>query len=160
FLAAAVWEARKRFHSFNVTFTDADPVANQEISKYEKKLFLNDKPDQIVAIDKTQTESALYQPVDYGGDRREVYARPFVFAMRPTSAHPALRDPKSVRLVSRALCLYDNAGEHFQATVDAELSPATDHLALSEALVFVFDPLQHPRFRKLCRQHSKDPQLG
>jgi hypothetical protein len=71
-----------------------------------------------------------------------------------------LRDPKSVRTVSRALCLYDSAGEHFQAMSEAELSPATDHLALSEALIFVLDPLQHPKFRRLCREHSDDPQLS
>jgi hypothetical protein len=160
FLAAAVWEARKRFHGFNITFTDADPVANREISKYEKKLFLNDKLDQIVAIEKTEVEGGLYQKVEYGGARVEFYARPFVYAMRPTEAHALLKKGKAVRRVSRALCLYDNAGEHFQPSFESDLSPATDHLALSEALIFVFDPLQHPRFRKRCREHSQDPQLG
>jgi hypothetical protein len=159
FLASAVWQARKQLHSFHVTFTDADPVANQVISAYETKLFLSDKPTQLVAIPKTQQQGDLYQLVDYG-DRQEFYARPFVFALRPTEEHVLLRNSSAARTVSRALCLYDNAGEHFQPMAESELSPATDHLALSEALIFVFDPLQHPKFRNLCRVHSEDPQLG
>lgn len=158
FLAASVWETRKKLRSFHVTFTDADPVANQIVSAYEQKLFLNERPDQIVAIPKTEQEGELYQLVDYK-DRQELYARPFVFAMRPTASHVHLREEASVRRESRALCLYDNAGEHFQPTSDSELSPATDHLALSEVSIFVFDPLQHPKFRKLCREYSDDPQL-
>ena len=61
---------------------------------------------------------------------------------------------------SRALCLYDNAGEHFLPDAEAELSPATSHLALSKALLFVFDPIQHPKFRRETRGFSDDPQLG
>lgn len=158
FLAASIWEARKKLGSFRITFTDADPVANQIVSGYEQKLFLSDKPDQIVAIPKTEQEGELYQLVNYG-DRQELYARPFVFALRPASGHGILDRRQEIRTASRALCLYDNAGEHFQPTQESELSPATDHLALSEALIFVFDPLQHPHFRRLCRAHSTDPQL-
>ena len=159
FLAAAVWEARKRFREFSATFVDADPVANQIISGYEQKLFLNDHPEQMVAIPKTQTDSELYQLVDYGGKRQELYARPFVFSMRPDKDHYQLKRNKNVRLLSRALCLYDNAGEHFKPTAESALSPATDHLALSESMLYVFDPIQHAGFRAKCREFSKDPQL-
>lgn len=159
FLASTIWETRQKCRMFNISFTDADPVANQIISGYEQKLFLNDKPNQVVAIDKTQEDGELYQLVDYG-TRRSLYARPFVFAMRPTNDHFQLREnPDKLRTMSRALCLYDNAGEHFQPKLESELSPATDHLALSESLIYVFDPLQHPRFRQACQQHSVDPQL-
>jgi hypothetical protein len=159
FIASCVWEIRKRLRQFRVSFVDADPVANQIISRYEQKLFLNEQPDQFVALPKTELEGELYQLVNYG-DRQELYSRPFVFSMRPESDHVALRRTSDVRVISRALCLYDNAGEHFQPSVESELSPATDHLALSEALLYVFDPLQHPRFRARCREFSRDPQLS
>ena len=159
FLASCIWEARQRFRKFQISFTDSDPVANQILSGYEQKLFLNDHPDRFVAIPKTEEEGELYQSVDYG-NRTEMYARPFVFSMQPNPGHALIDDSKrSTRQASRALCLYDNAGEHFQARVQSELSPATDHLALSEALLFVFDPLQHPKFRQACREISSDPQL-
>lgn len=159
FLASTIWETRQKCRTLNVSFTDADPVANQILSNYEQKLFLSDQPDQFVAIPKTEEDGELYQLVNYG-TRRELYARPFVFAMRPALNHHRISKTSSIRTISRALCLYDNAGEHFQPKLESELSPATDHLALSEALIYVFDPLQHPRFRQLCRGHSNDPQLN
>ncbi|MEO8495472.1 MAG: hypothetical protein ABI614_10400 [Planctomycetota bacterium] len=161
FLASSVWETRQRLQKFHVNFTDADPVANQVIGDYEKKLFLSDEPDKIVAILKTEEDGELYQSVDYG-TRQELYSRPFVFSMQPKPQHPSMtrRADISVRNVSRALCLYDNAGEHFQPKLASALSPATDHLALSQVLLYVFDPLQHPKFRHQCRQHSTDPQLS
>ena len=160
FLASCIWETRQRLRDFRVAFTDADPVANQIISGYEQKLFLNDQPDDFVAIPKTEEEGELYQSVNYGS-HAELYARPFVFSMRPNDDH-ALISAKNIplRKAARALCLYDNAGEHFQASAQSELSPATDHLSLSEALLFVFDPLQHPSFRRVCRELSSDPQLN
>lgn len=160
FLASTIWEARLRLSQLQVLFTDADPVANQILSDYEKKLFLTDRPDQFVAIPKTELDGDLYQQVNYGS-RVELYARPFIFSLRPSDQHPlSINEPGSERKFSRALCLYDNAGEHFLPNLASELSPATDHLALSEALLFVFDPLQHPRFRTACRKFSSDPQLG
>jgi len=159
FLASTIWQTRQRLRSFHVDFADADPVANQVISGYEQKLFLSEDPDQFVAIPKTELDGELYQMVNYGS-HQELYARPFVFSVRPGRDHVHLSNVKSPRLSSRALCLYDNAGEHFQPKQEAEISPATDHLALSEALLFVFDPLQHPRFRERCRNHSADPQLS
>lgn len=158
FIASCVWEIRKRLRQFRVSFADADPVANQIISSYEQKLFLNEQPDEFVALPKTEPEGELYQQVNFG-DRQELYARAFVFSLRPTQEHVALRRSSDVRVSSRALCLYDNAGEHFRPSLEFELSPATDHLALSEALLYVFDPLQHPRFRARCRELSTDPQL-
>ncbi len=160
FLASTIWESRQRFRDLEIMFTDADPVANQVLSGYEKKLFLTDEPEQFVAIKKTEQDGELYQQVNYG-NRTELYARPFVFSLRPGEQHPYYSSDSSVvRISSRALCLYDNAGEHFLPSAESESSPATDHLSLSEVLVFVFDPLQHPRFRQQCRQHSSDPQLS
>jgi hypothetical protein len=158
FLASMIWQTRQRLRSFHVDFADADPVANQILSGYEQKLFLAEDGNAFVAISKTEPDGELYQAVDYGG-HQEIYPRPFVFAMQPGRNHVRRSQFTDVRVHSRALCLYDNAGEHFQPRPEAELSPATEHLALSEALLFVFDPIQHNRFRQLCREFSHDPQL-
>jgi len=159
FLASSIWQARQKFRQLEVAFSDADPVANQILSGYEQKLFLNDNPENLVAIPKTEEEGELYQSVNFG-THTEMFARPFVFSMQPTAKHPWMNgDDRGTLQSSRALCLYDNAGEHFQARAEAGLSPATNHLALSEALLFVFDPLQHPKFRAECRKFSTDPQL-
>lgn len=49
------------------------------------------------------------------------------------------------------LCVYDNAGEHFQPGQDNTSSPVTRHLAHSRALLFLYDPTQDRRFRDLCK---------
>src|SRR5262249_35693750 len=57
----------------------------------------------------------------------------------------------------RMLCLYDNAGEHFQPGMDSTHTQATRHLAQSRLLLFLFDPTQDPRFREKCQ--GKDTAL-
>lgn len=159
FLASSIWQARQRLSDFQINFVDADPVANQVISRNEKKLFLNEEPDKLVAVLKTETDGELYQMVHFGG-RRELFAKPFVFSVSPSEDHRLGKNAREVAKNARALCLYDNAGEHFLPNLEAELSPATSHLALCKALIFVFDPIQHPNFRKKLRAFSSDPQLG
>lgn len=158
FLASSIWESRKKLREMEVSFMDKDPVANQIISTYEQKLFLNDNPDQMVAIPKTEQEGELYRQVDYG-NKVAIYPRPFVFSLKPTTNHLFVRQKYEEKVLSRALCLYDNAGEHFQPTAVSSMSLATDHLALSASLIFVFDPIQHAGFRARCREFSHDPQL-
>ena len=81
------------------------------------------------------------------GSRRSTYPRPFLFTMQPQDGHPG-GDPARL---ARMLCLYDNAGEHFQPGQDTATSPVTRHLARSRAILFLFDPTQDPRFRAVCR---------
>ncbi len=67
--------------------------------------------------------------------------------MQPQDGHPG-GDPARL---ARMLCLYDNAGEHFQPGQDTASSPVTRHLARSQAILFLFDPTQDLRFRAVCR---------
>ena len=57
------------------------------------------------------------------------------------------------------LCVYDNAGESFLPGADTAASPVTRHLALSRVLMFLFDPTQDMRFRKLCSGKTNDLQM-
>ncbi len=158
FLASMTWRLRRTLTKyFCTTFSDADPQANLILNGYEEKLFLNSQPDQIVALEKTQLEGDLYETVRFG-ERSVSYPRPFVFSLRPMEAHPSFH---RARQISRAICLYDNAGEHFlPGEYYSPNRPGTDHLAVSRALLFLFDPTQHPRFRQACVGKTNDPQLA
>ncbi len=156
FLASMTWQLRNTLQRFGLTFEDADPVANQILSGYEESLFLNANEDKLVTLPKTQKEGEHYESVKYG-DRVVWYPRPFVFAIQPLETHQGFRQRAGL---SRALCLYDNAGEHFLLDGESANSPGTQHMALSQALLFLFDPTQHPKFRKVCHEQSDDPQMG
>lgn len=156
FLASMTWQLRKTLAGeFGLSFADADPMANQILNDYEERLFLNPNDDQLVALPKTEKEGDLYEMVQYG-DRIVSYPKPFVFSIQPLESHPANIER---RRLARALCLYDNAGEHFLPGGQTPNSPGTEHLAHSSALLFLFDPTQHPRFRLACRGKSRDPQI-
>jgi len=156
FLASMMWELRQKMPSeFALAFNDADTVSNQVLNEYEATLFLPEDPDRLAAIRKTELEGDLYDQVNIGGQIVSL-PRPFLFNIRPTDRHPQAGKRNNF---SRVICLYDNAGEHFQPGMDRAGSPVTQHLAKSRALMFLFDPTQDPRFRELCRGLSHDPQL-
>jgi hypothetical protein len=62
--------------------------------------------------------------------------------------------------ISRVLCVYDNAGEHFLTGHDTSLTPGTQHVAKAKVLMFLYDPIQDPRIRQKCQTVSNDPQLS
>jgi len=157
FLAAMTWMLRSTLPKhFRLAFADADPQANLILNGYEEQLFLNAKPDELALLPKTQLQGDLYQSVRFG-DRVVLYPRPFVFSLRPSNSHANV---SRVERISRAVCLYDNAGEHFlPGDHYSPNQPGTDHLAVSRALLFLFDPTQHPQFRRACAGKSADPQM-
>jgi hypothetical protein len=79
------------------------------------------------------------------GNQTVSYPRPFLFTLEPQAHHPSA---PQARKRARLLCLYDNAGEHFQAGQDSTSSPVTRHLTQAKVLMFLFDPTQDVRFRQ------------
>jgi hypothetical protein len=155
FLTAMTWQLRKLLPlDFSVAFTDVDPASNRVLNECEESLFLNPREIEMIPlgnlIRKTELQGELYDTVGYG-QQVVSYPRPFLFTMLPQAGH--MSEGKS-GATSRILCLYDNAGEHFQPGQDNAASPVTRHLALSRAILFLFDPTQDKRFRAVCR--SKD----
>ncbi|HEY2589170.1 MAG TPA: hypothetical protein VGI81_25730 [Tepidisphaeraceae bacterium] len=151
-LASMTWELRRTLRDrFAIVFNDADALSNLSIHRYEETLFVNGEADRLVSIRKTELQGELYDQIRLGQQIVSL-PRPFLFTMR-TQAKPAASD----RL--RVMCLYDNAGEHFQPGMDSAAAPGTQHMARSKALMFLFDPTQHPGFREHCRMCSDDPQL-
>lgn len=154
-LATTTWTLRQTLgRCFKLSISDADPESNRQLNESEERLFFSEFPDKLTAIPKTQKEGELYQPVQFG-DETIWYPRPFVFTVQPLADHP--QSDRRAEL-SRAICLYDNAGEHFLPGGESSVSPATQHLTISRGLLFLFDPTQHARFREACRL-STDPQF-
>jgi hypothetical protein len=155
YLTAMSWELRRMLPMyFGLSFADADPSSNRTLNEYEELLFLNPKADDLVPlaqlIRKTELQGELYDTVTFG-NQTVSYPRPYLFALRPQENHSQYG---MAQRVSRVLCLYDNAGEHFLVGQDSTSSPVTQHLARSRLLLFLFDPTQDSRFRKLCDQQT------
>jgi hypothetical protein len=148
FLTAMTWALRRRLPElFRVGFTDSDATTNQLLAGYEEPLFFNPTPDaeqplgQLIV--KTKEQGDQYNFATFGAERIQ-YPQPFLFTIRPQEGHPQADDPDAVRV----MCLYDNAGESFLAGRDSPTNPVTRHLAESALLLFLFDPVQHPPFRR------------
>lgn len=157
FLTSMAWELRRILPSrFAVAFSDADLAGNRALNEHEDMLFLADDPNTPVAIQKTELQGEGYDQISIGTQAVSL-PRPLLFHVRPAPAHPMANIAAQS---SRVICLYDNAGEHFQPGMDTTASPVTQHLAESRVLMFVFDPTQDPRFRERCKGVSDDPQLS
>lgn len=155
-IATTTWQMRQTLgRDFLLSFSDADPESNRLLNRSEERLFFNESPNELTNLPKTEKEGELYDPVQFG-DQTFWYPRPFVFSVQPLPDHP---QSKNVAELSRAICLYDNAGEHFLPGGRSSISPATQHLTVSSGLIFLFDPTQHVRFREACQGTTDDPQM-
>lgn len=156
-LNSMTWRLRSKslLERFQLSFSDADPEANQIVNSYHEKLFGNPQRDEPVSLPKTEREGDLYENALIDG-RLTRCAKPFVFSVLPGEEHPNYAQHAKL---GRALCLYDNAGEHFLPISYPESRDVTQHLSLAGALLFLFDPTQHPRFRQACQAKSTDPQM-
>ena len=158
FLSSSLWMLRRVLSKrLAISFEDSDPVANQKLHEYEETLFVSARDDHLVALPKTELDGDLYEQVEIEQGRTMLLPKPFVFRMRLMPQHPKV---DRIRKNGRAICLYDNAGEHFLPGAQTANSPGPRHLSVSKALLFVFDPTQHPKFRKACRATTNDPQIS
>lgn len=156
FLTSMAWELRRQLPSnFHISFTDADTLANATLNAYEQQLFLHGDLDEPVALPKTEEQGDLYDQIRLG-DQITTLPKPFLFNLRPLPNHP---NAARAAQFSHIICMYDNAGESFDAGKDSASSPVTQHIAKSRVLLFLFDPTQDARFRDRCLQFSQDPQL-
>ena len=158
FLAAMIRELQKTLGSkLNIRFQNSNPLGNRLITEYGTSLFdYSDDENARVKLQKTDIQGDLwyYQTVIDGQDT--MLPKSYLYAVQPGREHAQfeLQDE-----LSRVLCLYDNAGEHFLPGSTTGNAPVIDHLGKSEALLFVYDPLQESEFRRRCKEHSEDPQI-
>jgi hypothetical protein len=159
---AAMMRQLKRLlpQRFGLGFTEPHPPSNRLVQGYENSLFNHPDPNDLVDIPKTVASEyggrLWYQDVRFGEEIRR-YPRPMFFQVAPLAHHP---NGQNSAQYARTLCLYDNAGEDFEAgRQDKPNNPVTQHLAKSSGLFFVFDPTQEPAFLRACRGRSADPQI-
>ena len=149
YLAALTWQLRKVLPQFALSFTDVEPLINQSLTDNEEALFLNPRGNgyQLLAslIGKTKLQGEMYDTVSFG-TQSVLYPRPYLFGLHPMQRHYQADQPHA-RPAPRVMCLYDNAGEHFQPGRETTAAPVTQHLARAELLLYLFDPTQDPRFR-------------
>ncbi len=165
-LGAMSHSLRRCLAPYGLQFDDVEIEANANVLEYERRIFAQPSQDRWVYLDKTpETSPDLYSEVWFGPRRSEsgaelkrnkrVFPKPFIYRVEATPVHPTARNGGDV---GRVVCLYDNAGEHYQAGGD-EYSSVTGHLRDSQGLIFVFDPTQDQMFRACCRERSGDRQF-
>ena len=158
FLTAMTWELRRLLPLyFGVSFTDAEPSFNRALNEQEEALFLPNDPERPVKLNKTDAAGSVMHDRVRLGDEIAGLPRPSLFTMRPSGKHP---NADYASHLARVVCLYDNAGEHFNPDQDAASFSVTRHLGSSRVIIFLFDPTQDPRFRARIGAMSADPQLG
>lgn len=140
---------------FALSFTAADVLFNSPLTETSDRLF---NEQRTVRIEKTQpggdkrTTNTVRR-----NDRNVIYARPFVFEVKPSPRH---FNADRGEALNRLLCWYDNAGEDFNPDrADTIENQAAAHLTKSQVLMYLFDPTQDAKFRKACESVSKDPQV-
>jgi len=147
FLTVAVRQLKKLLPGkLQINFTDADPAGNDVLSKMIAKLFNPSQNPEDTVLEKTALAGSTYRQ------------------FRRYGAMVSLPKPFTYNLVSKSrgsstIVLYDNAGEHFRPGVaERDKSNATEHLAWTSGILFLFDPLQH-RDLLVLMSDEMDPQV-
>lgn len=144
---------------FQLRFENAAPRGNQLMTEYLRTLFDYEDHSKLVKLEKTEATTGKGFFQSHFGDQDLLMPRPYLYAVQPDETH---RLHNRRRDVSRMVCLYDNAGEHFLEEGVTSLMPVIDHLAKSEAMLFIYDPTQESTIRRACRtkgNQSLDPQF-
>ncbi|MFA8020749.1 hypothetical protein [Bremerella cremea] len=151
FLASMVHTMRQRAGALGVGFFDADLALNESLLLDEQKLFSDMGAEEYrrfsSVVQQTQVEDGeTWRQTKVNGTLRR-YLPPYTFRLAPTDLHVH----KNERNMEFLLCLYDNAGEHFDYRTSQENKYMTGHLARSKGIMFTFDPTQDRRFRRLMK---------
>lgn len=155
-LAAMMRTLYERLPDYRLTIDDVDAESNAIIHDYERSLFDQPTPESRVTLLKTDLVGDWYQTVTYGSSSRTL-PKPFLYRIDPLRGHLGHDKAKAK---AQVLCIYDNAGEHFEPGSEAEDSPVTRHMASARGLIFVLDPTQETSFRNACRAQSAGSAVG
>ncbi|NLY02372.1 MAG: hypothetical protein GXY83_40320 [Rhodopirellula sp.] len=161
FLTSMLHELRKESAAFNYAFDLADSHDVCTYVDYVNRLFFPEDASELTWLEKTR-EDTLINEVFLDGTRVRL-PKPFIFYLRPIDS--GKRMPQGSRSQRRSVVLYDNPGEAFEFQFDRHVATDrhTQHLAESDAVLFVFDPLLDPNARRRLKEDSlvpQDPQLA
>jgi hypothetical protein len=149
FLTSMIFAMRQEASRLGLRFQDADLTLNKQLTEEEQKMFLD--PDAEVArpfysaVQKTRDEGDVrFRTSRIDGELTNLVP-PYTFLITPAAGHPRVDEAKRL---TRLMCLYDNAGEHFRPGADTARMPTTRHLAASKGLIYTFDPTKDRRLRR------------
>lgn len=134
------------FREFGLTFRDEDPTNNALLNELRSQLFSAERREDAL-LPKTVLEGRMYERLARFG-RKVALPKPFVYSLGKSGQ----------RDTACAIVFYDNAGEHFQPSINLDDSPGALHVASSSGILFLFDPASHTGFRRKLTGHP-DPQL-
>lgn len=148
FLTSMTYKMRSTFpNSFKYSFIDSDPQMNERLRQYESRQFESEDATAFTAIEKTQVTGSTYSSTMINGQMFQ-FPQPYIFTMRPLPENPQF---ETGNLTPNSICFYDNAGESYLSGQESETFPVTRHLQNTDAILFLFDPMQDAKFRHACR---------
>ncbi|MGI9459525.1 MAG: hypothetical protein ACR2NF_05970, partial [Pirellulales bacterium] len=150
----------KTARQLGLSITEPHTKSNSLVRSYRRAIFNIPDPEASVQLPKTEIGGDLwYHKVRYSEDDSDIrqYPRPMFYQVKKTDLDNYKQATANQQV--ETICLYDNAGEHFEPGHDKPNSPETQHLSRSSALIFVFDPTQEPIFLRECLTNSSDPQF-
>lgn len=136
-------------NKFGTTLLDVDPEMNQVPGSYEEVLFHSSRRQEVAVLPKTQQTGDDFVNVVELDNVPVHLPKPFIYELiqrKGSSGHQNCN-----------IIFYDNAGEQFQPGADNMVNPGTRHLACSNGIIFVFDPVNDANMRELC--NPDEPQL-
>ncbi len=131
------------------TLLDVDPELNQVLDSYEDAIFHAPHRDEVAILPKTQQTGDNFVNVVELDNVPVHLPKPFIYEIKYLSGGTGQQDYNII--------FYDNAGEQFQPGADNIVNPGTRHLACSNGIIFIFDPVNDALMRDLC--DPAEPQL-
>ena len=150
YLATLLNKMRRSFaNNFACTLLDVDPELNRVLDSYEETIFHSSRRADVAVLPKTQQTGDDFVNVVELDNIPVHLPKPFVYELKYLSSCEGKEDCNII--------FYDNAGEQFEPGADNMSNPGTRHLACSDGIIFIFDPLNDAILREKCNQD--EPQL-
>ncbi len=134
---------------FACMFLDVDPELNRVLDNYEETIFHAPRRNEVAVLPKTQQTGDDFVNVVEMDNIPVHLPKPFVYELKYLTSSEGKTDCNII--------FYDNAGEQFEPGADNIANPGTRHLACSDGIIFIFDPLNDALMRKDC--NPNEPQL-
>ena len=150
YLATLLNNMRRTFsNNFACNLVDVDPELNRVLDSYEETIFRAAKRKEVAVLPKTQQTGDDFVNVVELDNIPVHLPKPFVYELKNLTSENNREDCNII--------FYDNAGEQFEPGADNMTNPGTRHLACSDGIIFIFDPLNDALMRKHC--NPDEPQL-
>lgn len=162
FLASMMCSMERKCTKLGLRLFDADLTLNRALLEDERKLFFFEESNAYRRL-----EADVLNKPSYEADARwresmidgklAKFVPPYTFITSPSAEHPLAAENEAL---TRLLCLYENAGEHFLPGQDTTVNPATQHLGLSKGLMFTYDPTSDRRVARQLNQKTSTSIVG